>query len=41
VEAVGLLGEGMLRIVNEHLDAYYIRAIQQLLERIEQLEARR
>ena len=40
VEAVGLLGEGMLRIVNEHLDAYYIRAIQQLLERIEQLEAR-
>jgi hypothetical protein len=38
VDAAPLLGEGMLRIVSDHLDAYYIRAIQQLLARIEELE---
>lgn len=38
VDAAPLLGEGMLRIVSDHLDAYYIRAFQQLLARIEELE---
>jgi hypothetical protein len=38
VEAVGLLGEGMLRIVTDRLDAYYIRAFQQLAARVKELE---
>ena len=38
VAAVGLLGGGMLRIVSDHLDAYYIRAFQQLAARVEELE---
>jgi hypothetical protein len=38
--AGGLAGGGHRRIVNEALDAYYIRAIQQLNDRIEELEVR-
>jgi hypothetical protein len=38
--AGGLAGGGMRRIVDDRLDAYYIRAIQQLTERLTQVEAR-
>ena len=40
VDTAGLLGGGMRLIVSEHLDPYYIRAFQQLLARVEELETR-